>query len=56
LNLAAGSLCTATQNLEQAGAAGNTPLILFWFDQVVYEHGRLENRLRDLIGGSTGLS
>ncbi len=56
LNLAAGSLRTATQNLEQAGAAGNTPLILFWFDQVVYEHGRLENRLRDLIGGSTGLS
>ncbi len=56
LNLAAGSLRTATQNLEQAGAAGNTPLILFWFDQVVYEYGRLENHLKGLVGGSAGLS
>ena len=55
LNLAAGSFRIANQNLEQAGAAGNTPLILFWFDQVVYEYGRLENRLKDLIGGSAGM-
>lgn len=56
LNLSAGLLCTATQNLEQAGAAGDTPLILFWFDQVVYEYGRLENHLESLAGGSAGLS
>ena len=56
LNLAAGSLRTATQNLERAGAAGKTPLILFWFDQVVYEYVRLENHLKGLARGSAGLS
>ena len=56
LNLAAGLLRTATQNLEQAGATGNTPLILFWFDQMVYEYGRLENHLKALAGGSEGMS
>jgi HPt (histidine-containing phosphotransfer) domain-containing protein len=56
LNLAAGSLRMATQNLERAGAAGNVPLILFWFDQVVYEYGRLGNHLKGLTGDSEGLS
>lgn len=56
LNLSAGSFCFANQNLEQAGVAGDTPLILFWFNQVVYEYGRLESRLKDLVGGSSSLS
>jgi HPt (histidine-containing phosphotransfer) domain-containing protein len=55
LNLAAGSSSLANKNLEWAADAGNTPLILFWFDQVVYEYGRLANHLKGLVGGSAGL-
>lgn len=52
LNLAAGSSSLANKNLEWAAKSENTPLILFWFDQVVYESGRLENHLKGLFGGS----
>jgi HPt (histidine-containing phosphotransfer) domain-containing protein len=56
LNLAAGPFRLANQNLERAGDAGNVPVILFWFDQAIYEYGRLENQLKSLVGGSAGLS
>jgi HPt (histidine-containing phosphotransfer) domain-containing protein len=55
LNLVAESFRFVNHNLERAGKAGNTPLILFWFDQVIYEYGRLENHLKGLVGGSAGL-
>ncbi len=55
LNLAAGSSSLANQNLEWAADSGNTPLIFFWFDQVVYEYGRLENNLKGVFGGSADL-
>ena len=55
LNLAAGSSSLANKNLEWAADAGNTPLILFWFNQVVYEYRRLEIHLKSLAGGSEGL-
>lgn len=55
LNMAAGPFRLATQNLEQAGADGNTVLIPFWFDQVIYEYRRLENHLKGLVDGSAGL-
>lgn len=52
LNLVAESFRFVNHHLERAGKAGNTPLILFWFDQLVYEYGRLENHLKGLAGGS----
>ena len=55
LNLAAESFRIANQNLERVGVAGNTPPILFWSDQVVYEYGRLKNRLNSLVNGSSGI-
>jgi HPt (histidine-containing phosphotransfer) domain-containing protein len=56
LNLAAGSFRFVNQNLERAGNSVNMPGIFFWFDQVVYEHGRLESHLKGLIDGSLRLS
>lgn len=56
LNLAAGSFRVASQNLERVADAGNIPLILFWFDQVIYEYGRLENHLKGLVDGTVSLS
>ena len=56
LNLAAGSFRFANQNLERTADAGNAPLIPLWFEQVVYEYGRLENHLKGLAGGSAELS
>jgi HPt (histidine-containing phosphotransfer) domain-containing protein len=55
LNLAAGSSSLANQNLEWAADSGNTSLIFFWFDQVVYEYGRLENILKGVFGSSAEL-
>jgi len=55
LNLVAEPFRYVNQNLERAGEAGNAPLILFWFEQVVYEYGRLENHLAGRVGGSEGL-
>lgn len=55
LNMAAGPLRLSTLNLEQAGAAANTVLIPFWFDQVVYEYRRLENYLKNLFDSTEGL-
>jgi HPt (histidine-containing phosphotransfer) domain-containing protein len=52
LNLAAESFHLANQSLERVGVAGNTSLILFWSDQVVYEYGRLKKRL---VNGSSGI-
>lgn len=53
LNLAADSFRIANQNLERAANSGSDiPLILFWYDQVVYEYGRLESHLKGLPGGS----
>ncbi len=51
LNVAAGSFRFVSQNLEWTADAGNTPLILFWFDQLIYEYKRLENSLRGLAEG-----
>jgi HPt (histidine-containing phosphotransfer) domain-containing protein len=52
LNLAAGSFRIVNQSLERAGIAENTPLILFWSDQVIYEYNRLRNHLKGLVGGA----
>lgn len=52
LNLAAGSFRLANQSLERAGVAGNTPLILFWSAQVIYEYNRLRSHLKDLVNGT----
>lgn len=53
LNLAADSFRIANQNLERAADAGSSILlILFWYDQVVYEYGRLESHLKGLVSGS----
>ena len=52
LNLAADSFRLANQNLERSADAKNIPLILFWYDQVVYEYKRLESHLKGLVGGS----
>lgn len=52
LNLAADSFRLANQNLERNADTGNIPLIPFWFDQVVYEYGRLESHLKGVVGGS----
>lgn len=52
LNLAANSFRLVTHNLEKAADAGNTALIPLWFEQVVYEFGRLEDHMRGLIGDS----
>ena len=54
LNLAAGPFRLTNQSLERAGRAGNTSLILFWFDQVIYEYSRLKDHLKSLVGGSAG--
>ena len=51
LNMAAKSFHFANQNLERVADAGNVPLILFWYDQVIYEYGRLENSLKSWVGG-----
>lgn len=53
LNLSAGSFRLATLNLEKVAEAGNTVLIPLWFEQVVYEYGRLEQHMKDLVGGSS---
>jgi hypothetical protein len=55
LNMAAGPLRLSTLNLEQAGVASNTVLIPFWFDQVIYEYGRLESYLKGLFDSTEGL-
>lgn len=52
LNLAAEPFHLANQSLERAGVAENTPLILFWSDQVIYEYSRLKNHLKGLVDGS----
>jgi len=51
LNLSADSFRVATQTLEQVARAENTTLIPLWYDQVVYEYGRLESHLKGLVGG-----
>ena len=56
LNLAAGSFRLANQNLERAGKAADSFLILFWSAQVIYEYGRLRSHLKGLVSGSVGLS
>ena len=52
LNLAADSFRVGTLNLERVADAGNAALIPLWFEQVIYEYGRLEAHMKDLIGGS----
>ena len=52
LNLAAGAFRLANQNLERTSDAENLSLIPYWFDQVVYEYGRLETELKGRLGGS----
>ncbi len=56
LNLSAAPLRIATGHLERAGEAGNRAHILFWYEQVVYEHHRLEGRLRGWLGGPAASS
>ena len=50
LNLSAESFRLATQTLERVADAGSTVLIPLWYEQVVYEYGRLENHLKGLVG------
>ena len=52
LNLAAGSFRFANQYLERAADDENLLLIPYWYDQVVYEFGRLETDLKGRVGGS----
>ena len=51
LNLSADPLRLACQGLEQMAAAGSTHLIPLWFEQLIYEYGRLKVRLQGLTGG-----
>lgn len=51
LNLSAESFRLATQTLERVANSGDTTLIPLWFEQVVYEYGRLESHLKGLVGG-----
>ena len=51
LNLSADSFRLATQTLERVAKSEDTTLIPLWFEQVIYEYGRLESHLKGLVGG-----